>query len=121
MLLGQLVAQQMLVLALALGTQCPLPQAVSAVQFAPSSNRLPQVVLLELQSVWLRQEAVVVLQFPAPSQVLVVKLEPVHEGEPQAIPLAVTRHWPTPSQLPSRPQGGIAVQALCVSVPAVTG
>ena len=93
-----------------------------AKQVAPSTFRVPQTVP-DPQTVELGQGPGVplTLQAPAPLQVMGVKVEPVHEV-PQAVPLAGMWHWPAPSQFPSSPQGvPEAVQALCASLPAVTG
>lgn len=84
-----------------------------------AAGQVPQLLLEQTPA--LGQSAVFELQFPAPSQVWVVSFEPVHEEAPQEVPLTVVRHAPAPSQFPSRPQGGFAVQVLCASVPAVTG
>jgi len=115
----QLVAQQML--PLALDTQLFDAHWVPSVQVAPSTNKVPQVVAVP-QTVELGQGLeLLMLQFPTPSQLVIVRLEPEHDAL-QAVPLGGMWHWPAPSQFPSSPQGvPEAAQVLCASVPAVTG
>jgi len=116
---SQLVAQQML--PLALDTQLFDAHWVPSEQAAPSTNKVPQVVAVP-QTVELGQELeLLMLQFPAPSQLVMVRIEPEHDAL-QAVPLARMWHWPAPSQFPSSPQGvPEAVQAPCGSVVALTG
>jgi hypothetical protein len=68
------------------------------------------------------QAAAVCLQLPAPSQLpALVAVPAAHEGAPQLVPAAADRQAPAPLQLPSNPQGGIAMQPPCGSlVPAAT-
>ena len=60
---------------------------------------------------------------PAPSQLPVLVAVPaVHEGAPQLVAAAADRQAPAPLQVPSKPQGGAAVQPPCGSfIPATTG
>jgi len=49
----------------------------------------------------------VCLQVPAPSQAPIgVDVDPVHDAVPQAVPIAMNRQAPVPSQVPLVPQGG---------------
>ena len=78
-------------------TQFPLSQSEPLLQLAPSTFCVPQT--LPAQTVELSQGLLAAeLQLPAPSQVLGVKVEPVHV-EPQAVPLAPFWQCPAPSQV----------------------
>ena len=63
------------------------------------------------------------LQLPAPSQAPTgVDVDPLQEAAPQLVPAAIGRQAPPPSQVPSNPQGGAAVQPPCGSIaPTGTG
>jgi len=59
---------------------------------------------------------------PAPLQALTVAVDPVQVAAPQLVPALTFRHTPAPSQVPSKPQGGLGGQSWCGSaLPAGTG
>ena len=56
-------------------------------------------------------------QLPAPLQCPIgVKVEPLQLTDPQLVPLCAFLQAPVPSQVPLKPQGGLAVQPPCGSI-----
>jgi hypothetical protein len=102
--------------------QLLLAQSAADVQDTPNFFRIPQVVL-DPQTVESGQPEGVPLtvQLPVPSQLMGVNIAFWHK-EPQPVPRGAIWHWPVPSQVPLRPQIVLSAgQALCGSVPFVTG
>jgi hypothetical protein len=89
--------------------QMPLKQMVPATQSVFKEQTVRQAV--GPQTKLLGQATGVWAQVPAPLQVLTMLFEPVQVVGAQLVPVVVFRQAPFPSQVPSYPHGGFAVQS----------
>jgi hypothetical protein len=100
-------------------TQLPLAQSVPVPQRAPWIFFEPQLVA-SAHAVEFGQALVAAVQAWVASHALVVRVEPEHESVAQDVPVVLYRQAPLPSQVPSSPQGGLAVHVLWPPWPATT-
>jgi hypothetical protein len=116
----QLSEQQIFDVPARLSSHFPLSHSESPLQPEPSAFFVPQTSPALAQVKPPQDVGARGVQFPAPSQVLGVRVEPV-QVEPQAVPLAPYWHLPAPSHMPVVPQVVFAaVQVLWPTWPAGT-